>query len=539
MELNPILLFVLLFGTTLLFNIPLAKLKIPPIIGYILTGVVIANLFTIEQHQLEIVAEVGIVLLMFLIGLEFSLEKLKVMKKEVFLFGTLEMIIVSLFFGTLFYILGSVPFKIAIIIGGALALSSTAIVLKLLNEKREIGKPYGRVVLGILLFQDIAVIPLLIAISILANQDAHLLPILVKTSIAFVGLGVFIVIYGKFVAPHIIRFATKTRSDEIFLVAVLVVALFASLVAHFLGLSYTLGAFLGGMVLSETPYKYEIEAKLISFRDLLLGIFFISVGLNIELHFVVSHLLEVVGLVIGIMGAKIGLIYAILRLTKVPNRVAVKSAFALSQIGEFAFVIFSLLLGHQMVEKTLIQLLMVTAVISMILTPLIISHIFEIADFFDKEGRNREELYCLIPAEVKNHIVIIGYDQIGQWVAEKLTRQGIPYVAIEKLIDLVEEGVKNGHNVVFGNGADGHLLKELAVDEARAVIVTTQHQKHTQLIVENIRKLNSKIKIIVLTQGELEEEEYLEKENIYTIDSNKLIAKTLIDTILRELEKEK
>jgi CPA2 family monovalent cation:H+ antiporter-2 len=538
MELNPMLLFVLLFGTTLLFNIPLAKLKIPPIIGYILTGVVISNIFTIEQHQLEIVAEVGVVLLMFLIGLEFSLEKLKVMKKEVFLFGTLEMTIITLFFGILFYLFTPIPFKITLILGGALALSSTAIVLKLLNENREIGKPYGRVVLGILLFQDIAVIPILIAISILANQDAHLLPILIKTAIAFVGLGVFIVIYGKFVAPHIIRFATKTHSDEIFIVAVLVVALFAGLVAHFLGLSYTLGAFLGGMVLSETPYKYQIEAKLITFRDLLLGIFFISVGLNIELHFVLSYILGIVGLVVGIMGAKIGLIYLILRGSRVPNRVAVKSAFALSQIGEFAFVIFSLLLGHQMVEKTLIQLLMVTAVISMILTPFIISHIFEIADIFDKEGRNREELYCLIPAEVKNHIVIIGYDQIGQWVAEKLTQRGIPYVAIEKLIDLVELGVKRGHNVVFGNGADQHLLREMGVKEAKAVIVTTRHRKHTLLIVENVGKLNEKVKIITLADGEEGEEEF-QKENVYTIDSNKLIAKTLIDTILKEIEKEK
>ena len=538
MELNPMLLFVLLFGTTLLFNIPLAKLKIPPIIGYILTGVVISNIFTIEQHQLEIVAEVGVVLLMFLIGLEFSLEKLKVMKKEVFLFGTLEMTIITLFFGILFYLFTPIPFKITLILGGALALSSTAIVLKLLNENREIGKPYGRVVLGILLFQDIAVIPILIAISILANQDAHLLPILIKTAIAFVGLGVFIVIYGKFVAPHIIRFATKTHSDEIFIVAVLVVALFAGLVAHFLGLSYTLGAFLGGMVLSETPYKYQIEAKLITFRDLLLGIFFISVGLNIELHFVLSYILGIVGLVVGIMGAKIGLIYLILRGSRVPNRVAVKSAFALSQIGEFAFVIFSLLAGHKLAPMEVLEPLMITGVISMMLTPLILNNIYKIADFFAFADRNPREFYNFTPAEVEGHIIIIGYDKIGQSVARKLTEKGVNYIAIEKQLDLVEEGLKNGDNVIFGNGADAHLLRGVALDRAKAVIVTTQNEEHTHLLLDNIRRLNQQVKVIALTGSDFEESLYSHYPNLLTINSNRLLAKSLIETIFRELRKE-
>jgi len=252
--------------------------------------VVISNIFHLDHKTIEIVAEMGIVFLMFMIGLEFSPSKLKSMKKEVFGFGFAEMSIVSAVFGIFFWLVFKIDLRISLIIGSAVALSSTAIVLKLLNENREISKPYGRISLGILLFQDISVIPVLISISVLVNKDANLISLIIKTLGGFLALIVFIWIYAKFVAPFIISQAVKTKSDEIFMVSVLFVVLTAAEIAHFFGLSYSLGAFLAGMILSETKYKYQIEADLVPFRDLLLGIFFLSVGLMVNIFFVINNI---------------------------------------------------------------------------------------------------------------------------------------------------------------------------------------------------------------------------------------------------------
>lgn len=532
---NPIFLFMAILGIALSFNIPFARLKIPPIIGYILTGVVVSTLFPINHHQLEIIAEVGIVLLMFLIGLEFSIEKLKIIKREVFLFGTLEMVVIGTGLGLIFWLISDLPFKIGILIGGGLALSSTAIVLKLLNEYREVGKPYGRVVLGVLLFQDIGVIPLLIAISVVGKGEENLLPIVIQTAIAFGILGGFTYFYGKYLAPVIIGSATKTKSDEIFIAGILVVVLIGASVAHLLHLSYTLGAFLGGMVLSETQYKYQIEANLIPFRDLLLGIFFVSVGLNIDLNFTLLHFLEILGIGIGVMGFKIGIIYTILKLFHTPKRVSIKSAFALSQIGEFAFVVFTLLLQKKLIPSDLAMKLMVATVLSMLLTPFILLHLYKIADFFEKE-KIVGEFYTLQPVEVKNHIIIIGYEEIGEWIAHKLTLRAIPYIAVDRQLENVERGIARGDNVIFGNGADLHLLRELSIETARAVVVTTLHQEHTQLILENVKKLNRQIKIIVMANSQLDEELFRQVGNLLILNPFRLVASQVVEQLLNLIE---
>jgi CPA2 family monovalent cation:H+ antiporter-2 len=422
---SPILVVIVLLFIALLFNIPLAKFKVPPIIGYIFTGIIITNLFHIDHKTIELVAEIGIVFLMFLIGLEFSPEKLKSMKKEVFLFGFLEMTIVGGIFGLFFWLVFNVDVRVSFILGSAIALSSTAIVLKLLNESREISKPYGRISLGILLFQDIAVIPVLIAISLIVNKDTPFLPLVLKTVEGFIGLGIFIYVFGKYIAPFVITQATKTKSDEIFLVTVLLVVLTAAETAHFFGLSYSLGAFLAGMILSETKYKYQIEADLVPFRDLLLGIFFVSVGLMVNVDFVIENIFSIILLTIGFMLFKAFLIFLMLFKFVKHRRVAIKTAFILSQIGEFAFVIFSLLGKYNLVDENLLQKLIVVTVISMILTPFIIRYIYKIADIFDKEVQNFEE-YEIKPANVKGHIILIGYDKIGQRIARKLNNQLIP-----------------------------------------------------------------------------------------------------------------
>ncbi|WP_457564810.1 cation:proton antiporter [Caminibacter sp.] len=536
---SPIVVVIALLFIALAFNIPFARFKIPPIIGYIFTGIIISNLFHLDKHTIEIVAELGIVFLMFMIGLEFSPEKLKSMKKEVFGFGLAEMTLVGGLFGLFFWLVYGIDVRIAFIIGSAIALSSTAIVLKLLNESREISKPYGRISLGILLFQDIAVIPILIAISIIVNKDADFTQLILKTIGGFIALGVFIYIYGKYIAPFIISHATKTKSDEIFMATVLLVVLVAAEIAHVFGLSYSLGAFLAGMILSETKYKYQIEADLVPFRDLLLGIFFVSVGLMVNINFVIHNILTILLMTISFMAFKAGIIYFMLKKFVRHNRVAIKTAFILSQIGEFSFVIFALLGKYNLVDNVLLQQLVVVVVISMILTPFILRYIYKIADIFDKDTQAFEE-YEIASADVKGHIILIGYDKIGKRIARKLTRAGIPYVAIDKQIELVKEGLKNGDNVIFGNAANKRVLESLNVEDAAAVIITTLNEEHTHLITENIRNINPNINIIILTDDEEQKKYYEDALNVYVIDKSKELAEKLINLALRcELQYEK
>jgi len=513
----------------LLFNIPLSKLKIPPIIGYILTGIIISSVFEIDKETIEHLAEFGIIFLMFLIGIEFSPEKLKSMKKEVFLYGILEMLIVGLIFGFISFYIFDIELQISLIIGSAFALSSTAIVLKLLNERNEISKSFGRNSLGILLFQDIAVIPILLAIAIITNKDVSLSQLLTETTIGFIGLAIMIYFFGKYIAPFILKHAAKTKSDEIFLSTMLLIVLSAAEIAHFFGLSYTLGAFLGGMIISETPYKHQIEADLSPFRDLLLALFFISVGLSVNLEFALNHLFEVLLMAFSFMALKTLIIFIILQFfTK--KRVALKTAFALSQVGEFAFVILALLSSNNLINPELDQEFILSIVISMIATPFIIKYLHNIVEIFDKNIDIEVEFK---PANLGGHTVIIGYNNIGKKIAKKLNKLSQTYIIIDKQIENVKEGIKRGDNIILGNAGNRRILDALNIKEASTVIITTQHEEDIHIITENILAINPHMRIIVITDEMSSEYEYYKEHRIIRVDKSKEIAKKIIKLFLK------
>jgi len=285
------------------------------------------------------------------------------------------------------------------------------------------------------------------------------------------------------------------------------------------------------MILSETKYKYQIEADLVPFRDILLGVFFISVGLMVNMHFVINNIFAILLMTVAFMMAKAGVIYIMLKYFVKHNRIAIKTAFTLSQIGEFAFVIFALMSKYNLVDSDLLQKLVVVTVISMVLTPFVVRYIYKIADLFDKDMQDFEG-FSVVPAKVSGHIILIGYDKIGQRVAKKLTKANIPYVAIDKQIEEVKKGLKNGDNVIFGNAANKKVLESLNIEDASAVIITTQNEDHTDMIVENILDINPNLNIIVLTDSDVEKEFY-SNHNVYVIDKSKELAEKLIELSLK------
>ena len=286
----------LALALSVVFGIIFSKLKIPVLIGYIVTGVVVSHFVRLNSEDashLREIAEYGIVFLMFLIGVEFSFNKMRKMKQEVMLFGSMQLgLSMLLFFVGGYYFFGFGLYT-SLIVASALSLSSTAIVLKHLKDSRQIETGYGKSSVGILIMQDIAVIPILLMIAMMSNKDLLLSDMLLKTFISIVSLLFVLFFPGKYIAKKMLRFTAGMNTDEIFVAAVLLIVLGSSLISSHFGFSASLGAFLAGMIISNTPYRYQVESVLINFRDILLGVFFITIGMQVKLGFLVHYFVPI------------------------------------------------------------------------------------------------------------------------------------------------------------------------------------------------------------------------------------------------------
>ena len=352
---------------TLILNLILKKIHLPTIIGYIATGTIIAYVFdlhgAVNNHNLREIAEFGVVFLMFTIGLEFSISHLKKMRTEVFLTGTLQILITTVFVFLISKFIIGLPTQTSLILGTALALSSTAIVLKTFNETKEINKPYGRRVFGILIMQDIAVIPILLMISFFSmTEEGDLFLTIGKTILAATVLLGLLYTSGKYLLEPFLGYVSATKTDELFVASVLLLAMGSAYLAYYFGFSYSLGAFIAGMMIAETKFKYQVEADLIPFRNILLGVFFITVGMQISFKIIYDYFLVIIVLLPIIMGLKFAIIYTLVRFED-NKRVAFKTALALIQIGEFSLAILELARSKNLIDPTHSQILVVTIVI--------------------------------------------------------------------------------------------------------------------------------------------------------------------------------
>ena len=509
-----IIIFTILIST--LLNLFLKQFNIPTIIGYIATGTVIAYGFdlhdAIHDHELKEIAEFGVVFLMFTIGLEFSINHLVRMKKEVFLYGGLQVFLTAGFFTFISNSFFNIEMKSAIIIGVALAMSSTAIVLKLLNENGDINKTYGRKTLGILLFQDIAVIPILLMITIFSITDKSIPDLLFATFSNAILLLIGLFFTGKYLLEPFFHHVSKTKSNEIFVSSILLVVIGASYLAFKFGFSYSLGAFVAGMMISETHYKYQVEADLIPFRDLLLGIFFITVGMQLDFKIIFENIIIISLLLPVLIMIKTTIIFLILRF-KSNTRDSVKTAFSLFQLGEFALVIFELSFAKGLIESVIGQILIVVVVISMILTPFVLKNISQIADMHSRKKDKNNGFSKIDKKNLTNHIVLIGYGRLGKSIARLLKKNSIEFIAIEKDIKTVKDAQKLNEPVIFGNAAQKSILESVHIKESSSVIVAVGNSKKLHHICEIINSLTLNTKTIVKV-NKYEEKELLSKLNL-------------------------
>jgi len=506
-----------------LLNLFLKQFAIPTIIGYIATGTIISYSFdlhsAIHNQELKEIAEFGVVFLMFTIGLEFSVKHLMKMKKDVFFYGGFQVVLSTAVFSFMAHHLFLVETKSAIIIGAALALSSTAIVLKLLNENGDINKAYGRKVLGVLLFQDMAVIPILLMITIFSMTEGSVIDLLLLTIFKAILLLSLLYFAGRYLLEPFFHQVSKTKSNEIFISSILLIVIGASFVAYQLGFSYSLGAFIAGILIADTHYKYQVEADLIPFRDLLLGIFFITVGMQLDFKIILENIFIIALLLPALILIKMIIIFSLFRF-KSSSRESLKIAFSIFQLGEFALVVFELSYAKGLLDPIVGQILISTVVISMILTPFILKNLSYLVDNFLHIEKNDSDHLDKKQGNKSKHIILIGYGRLGKHISKLIIKEGLEFIAIENDIKTVRDAQKEGFPVIYGNASQKHILKSINIEDASAVIISIGNGQKLNHICEVVNDLTNNTRTIVKVN------KFEERDSLLDLNLSHIVVET-------------
>jgi CPA2 family monovalent cation:H+ antiporter-2 len=520
-------------GMSIIVNLILKRFGISQIIGYILTGVTVAYAFDLrhmaDSHTLEMIAEFGVVFLMFTIGLEVSLQRLSTMKTDVFFNGSLQVLLSSVIFFAIAYWGFSISLETALITSMALSLSSTAVVLSYLKSTKEIARPYGQKATGILIFQDIAVIPILILIGFLSSNGKDIGDVLLQTGISAVVIVGSLFIVGKRVMTWLLHFSSSSEVDELFMGSVLVIVVASSLLASYAGFTYSLGAFVAGMIIAETRYHHKVESDIAPFKDLLLGTFFVTVGMKIDLALFTSHFFEILAILGAVLAVKAVVIFGVIRIHS-QSKIAFKSAIALAQVGEFSFAIFALAGNYRLIPEELSQLLVLVAVLSIILTPFVLTHLATISGYFFKDV-SVTETFAMLPGR-QNHIIVCGYGVVGKFVAKELRTSGVDYVVADNSYKHVQEALRDGQEVYFGDMSKSAILDKLCTKDSVSVIITLDNLEKKRLICESIIRYAPDIKLVVKVVSLEEKRELRGLPITITIDGKKEVAARLVSEAL-------
>lgn len=453
-------------------------LRLPAMLAYFLVGLLLGphsfGLLADTEAGSQL-AEFGIVFLMFSIGLEFSLAQLYSMRRIVLGLGGLQVMITMSAVMMLCVSMG-LDWKAALVVAGAVTMSSTAIVSKMLVERLDLNSRHGRLAIGVLLFQDIAVVPLLVLIPTLAqstNSFAYMLGLaFVKAAIMLAILFVF----GKNFMNRWFGVVARQRSRELFVMNVLMVTLLLAFATKMAGLSYALGAFIAGMLISETRFRYQVESDIASFRDILMGLFFITIGMLLNIHALIAHLPLVLLVMVAMILFKTLLVTLLARLFKFEAGVAVRAAVTLAQAGEFSFVLLALGTEHALISDAVLQVILGASLMTMVVAPFIIQHNLKIAEFFAKSyTRNRQhQIEDITQAgdKLNDHVIICGFGRSGQYLSRFLKEEKIPFIALDIDPTRVQEAASAGENVMYGDAGKRIVLNAAGGARAKALIIS-------------------------------------------------------------------
>jgi CPA2 family monovalent cation:H+ antiporter-2 len=533
---------VVIFALSTFVNFIFTRIKIPAIIGYLLTGIIagphLLGLIS-SPENVRVMAEIGVIFLMFTIGLEFSLNHFLKIRRTVFLGGFIQLLLtagVTMFLARVY----SMDWKAALFVGFLTALSSTAVVLKLLQERSELTTYYGRTIVGILIFQDIVLIPLLLFTPMLGSMSVDIGHDLMLLLLKSAGIVIFIYIGNRWLMPKILHLIAMTRSRELFMMSILFICLAVALLTHELGMSFAFGAFLAGLMISDTEYSHSAFGNLVPFKDVFTSFFFVSIGMLLDMGFVIEHpwlVILTVLLVILIKTIVAGFTAFLLGHTFFGTVVV---GLSLAQVGEFSFILAGLGLTNEIITSYHYQLFLATAIMSMALSPLLIQVSRPLANLILKLPMPQFLVEGLFPVsqvdipEIKNHIVLIGKDSRALNLAAMIRRMELPFTSIIFDADRIRKQMELGDLAVYGNAVDEPVLRKAHAHTAEMVIVSVGDLITAMAIVDKVRGMNKHAHIIVRTRHVTDIEE------LYRLGASQVIPEefeTAIDFFERILGK--
>ena len=483
------------------------RLRLPPVLGYLFVGLIVgpkAFGWVDDSEALPLLAELGVVFLLFSLGLEFSLSKMIALRQVVFGLGSLQVLVSGAVLGALLMLAG-VPTTPALLLGGGLALSSTAIVSKELTSLGEIFSSHGQNAIGVLLFQDVVAVLLLTLVPVFAGTSDQAwywaLPLtLGKTVVLFFGLS----LASRWVLPRLFHEVAAARSAELFVLLALVIVLLTAGLTHLIGLSPALGAFLAGMLLGESHYRHQIEADLRPFRDILLGVFFISIGMLIDLRLFASHGLLILGLTLALLLIKGSVVALLVKLRGSDRETAWRSGLALAQGGEFCFALMAQMQQNDLMPAGLGSLLLAATFCSMVVTPSLLRAAPWIATHLHRKPNEEVKLeeISALNAEVQGHVVICGYGRVGQSIGRILHKARQPYIALDNDPVRVREAAVAESAVHYGDSHRGELLVAVGLERASLVVIAVDKSEVALQVVKEARRINPHVPILVRTRDD-------------------------------------
>ena len=492
------------------------SLKLPPMLGYLVVGVVIGpNALALAQNSdgIRHLGEFGVVFLMFVIGLEFNLGKLRAMRKHVFGLGLMQVAFTMLLAtGATLALVSLVPerwgvsWQTALALSGALAMSSTAIVVKLMIERLEMDSEHGKRVMGVLLFQDLAVVPLLVLIPALGTSGEQLMGALALAALKATILITVLLVGGQHVMRWWLTLVARRKSEELFVLNLLFITLGLAWLTELAGLSLALGAFIAGMLISETEYKHQVETDIRPFHDVLLGLFFISIGMLLDWRLVLAHWPLVLLLVTVPILFKATLVALLARGLGASWGISMRTGLYLAQAGEFGFVLLTLAQKNSLVPPALLNPILASMVLSMLATPFIIMYSNRIVMKLASGEWLQQSLQMTTIARksinANKHVIICGYGRSGQNLARMLDGEGIPYMALDLDPDRVRQAAAAGDSVVFGDAARPQALMAAGLARASAVVVTYIKLQSALKVLANTKAHAPQVPVIVRTRDD-------------------------------------
>lgn len=520
-----------ILALSLLTALVFQRLKMATIIAYICVGVLVgphALAVVHDPSDFSLLAEFGVVFLLFSLGLEFNLEKLKSMRFTVFGVGSIQVIICSIVFTLAVYLWGG-QLSASILIAGALALSSTAVVTKELMNRRETSTHYGQLSIGILIFQDLVAIILLILVPVLSGNDTQLVlwQEVLGAVIRGIALLFVLILIGRWVLPYIYIEISRYQSEEVFVLSTLVVVLLAGWLTHQFHLSMALGGFITGMMFGEGVFRYQVQKDIRPFKDILMGLFFVYIGMALDTEIIAHHWLRLLAFTTALVLIKTILVSAALKMMRVEMSHSIKVGIILAQSGEFGIALMALALSEGIIPAEQSSFVILIAILSMAISPFLIRYSDPLLSFLTRSPEHKH-INQDVSYPQQQHVIIGGAGRVGTTLINILNRHNIPYVAIDNDIQNVATLQAQNNNILYGDCSDIDILKNCHLPQASLAVLTLKSIKDAKSVVKSIRKVNQKVSIIVrcYEQGNIEELISLGANHVYpeVLESSILIS---------------